>query len=61
MKPKRTISAVGRRRIAAAQCARWEKVKREAKAAWTAGENLVMIEPPSGQWRSRRLGLANDL
>ncbi len=31
--PKRTISAAGRKRIAAAQRARWAKVKREQKAA----------------------------
>jgi hypothetical protein len=30
---KRTISAAGRKRIAAAQRARWAKVKREKKAA----------------------------
>jgi hypothetical protein len=31
MKPKRTISAAGRKRIAAAQRARWAKLKAQQK------------------------------
>jgi hypothetical protein len=33
MRKKRTMSAAGRKRIAAAQRARWAKLKREKKAA----------------------------